>query len=96
MATIKNITPESIIQSARAKEFAPVYYLMGQEPYYIDRICDCIVNEALQPEERDFNLMVMYGADTTAGQVIDAAKRYPMMAERQVVLVKDAQNLKHS
>ena len=96
MATIKNITPESIIKSARAKEFAPVYYLMGQEPDYIDRICDCIGNEALQPEERDFKLMVMYGADTTAGQVIDAAKRYPMMAERQVVLVKDAQNLKHS
>jgi len=80
----------------KAGRYAPVYYLMGDEAYYIDKISDYIADHALQPEERDFNQTVMFGSDVTAAQVADAARRYPMMAERQVVIVKEAQNLKQT
>ena len=76
--------------------YRPVYYLMGDEPYYIDKICDYIADHALQPEERDFNQTILFGSDVNASQIADAARRYPMMAERQVVIVKEAQNLKNT
>lgn len=88
-----SIAYEDIVRDVRADNFAPVYYLMGEEAYYIDRISDYIVEKALKEEERDFNLTVFYGTDTDAQTVINAAKRYPMMAERQVVLVREAQSL---
>lgn len=88
-----SIAYEDIVRDVRAGNFAPVYYLMGEEAYYIDRISDYIVEKALKEEERDFNLTVFYGTDTDAQTVINAAKRYPMMAERQVVLVREAQSL---
>jgi DNA polymerase-3 subunit delta len=69
---------------------------MGEESYYIDKICDYIAEHALQPEERDFNLTIMFGSDVNASQIADAARRYPMMADRQVVIVKEAQNLKNT
>jgi len=88
------ISYESIMKDLKARKFAPVYVLMGDEPFYIDRICDYILENVLQPEERDFNQTVLFGADTTAVQVADACKGYPMMAEYRVVVVKEAQNLK--
>ena len=96
MAEAKNATFEGIMSDLKAGHYAPVYYLMGDESYYIDQICDYIAEHALQPEERDFNQTILFGSDVTAAQVADAARRYPMMAERQVVIVKEAQNLKQT
>ena len=96
MAENKNATFDGIMRDLRAGKFAPIYYLMGDEPYYIDKITDYIAENVLRPEERDFNQTVMFGSDVSAGQVVDAAKRYPMMADRQVVIVKEAQNLRNT
>ena len=96
MAETKNVSYDSIMRDLKARHFAPVYYLMGDEPYYIDKICDYIAENVLAPEERDFNQTIFFGSDVTASQVADAARRYPMMAERQVVIVKEAQNIKNT
>ena len=96
MAEAKNATYDSIMHDLQDGKILPVYYLMGDEPYYIDKISDWIAENVLQPEERDFNQTVMFGSDVTAAQVVDAARRYPMMAERQVVIVKEAQNIKQT
>ena len=92
----KTYTYEGIMSDLKAGRYEPVYYLMGDESYHIDKISDYIAEHALQPEERDFNQTVMFGSDVTAAQVADAARRYPMMAERQVIIVKEAQNLKQT
>jgi DNA polymerase-3 subunit delta len=78
------------------RKFVPVYYLVGDEPYYIDRIADYIAEHVLQPEERDFNQTILFGSDVTAAQIADTARRYPMMSEYQVLIVKEAQNLKNT
>ena len=96
MAEAKNATFEGIMSELKAGHYAPVYYLMGDESYYIDQLCDYIAEHALQPEERDFNQTIFFGSDVNASQIADAARRYPMMAERQVVIVKEAQNLKNT
>ena len=83
-----------IIADARRKIFRPVYLLMGEEPFYPDMVCDAIIANALDDGERDFNQTVCYGADVTADDVITAARRYPMFAERQLVVVKEAQAMK--
>lgn len=67
---------------------------MGEEAYYIDRICNFISENALSEEERDFNQTVVFGTDTTAAKIADMARRFPMMAERQVIVVKEAQGVK--
>ena len=82
------------MQDLQARKFRPVYYLMGEESYYIDKVSDWIADNVLQPEERDFNQTVMFGSDVTASQVADAARRYPMMAEYQVLIVKEAQAIR--
>ena len=92
----KKATFEVIMRSLQAKDYAPVYYLMGEESYYIDRISDFIAENVLKEEERDFNQTVVYGSDVTPLQIVEMAKRYPMMAERQVVIVKEAQNLRNT
>lgn len=89
-------TFKSIMDDLKARKFRPVYYLHGDESYYIDLICDYIAEHVLAPEERDFNQTVFFGSDVTASQVADAARRYPMMADYQVVIVKEAQNLKQT
>lgn len=71
----------------------PIYFLMGEEPYYIDKISDYIEDNVLAEEEKGFNQMVLYGRDVTIEDIVGNAKRYPMMAERQVVIVKEAQDL---
>ena len=96
MAETKNVTYSSIMKELQSGQYRPVYYLMGEESYYIDKISDYIAEHALQPEERDFNLTIMFGSDVNASQIADAARRYPMMAERQVIIVKEAQNLKNT
>lgn len=83
-----------IISDIKKKNFKPVYFLMGDEPYYIDLITDSIIDNALDDADRDFNQTIVYGADVEASTVINAAKRYPMMAPRQLVVVKEAQMLK--
>lgn len=89
----KEITYEDILRSVKKKEFLPVYLLMGEEDYYIDRISEYIIDNALTETEKEFNLTVLYGLDTEIDTVINSAKRYPMMSERQVVVVKEAQKL---
>ena len=87
---------KDIMADLKAGKYAPVYYLMGEESYYIDRIADYIADNALKPEERDFNQTILFGSDVTASAIVDAARRYPMMAERQVVIVKEAQNIRQT
>jgi len=88
-------TFEGIMGDLRAAKFAPAYILMGDEAYFIDQITDYIAQHALAEGERDFNQTVCFGSDVTSGQVADMARRFPMMAERQVVIVKEAQNIKN-
>lgn len=85
----------AILQDIRNKVFNPVYLLMGEESYYIDLICETIIENALKDSERDFNQTILYGADIDDfAIVVNAAKRFPMMAERQLIVVKEAQNIK--
>ena len=96
MPEAKNVSFETIMRDLKARKFMPVYYLMGDEPYYIDQIADYIADHVLQPEERDFNQTILFGSDTTASQIADAARRYPMMSEFQLLIVKEAQNVKNT
>ena len=96
MAEAKNVTFDSIMNDLKARKFAPVYFLMGDESYYIDKIADYIAENVLQPEERDFNQSVLFGSEATAVQIADTARRYPMMSEYQVLIVKEAQNIKNT
>ena len=82
------------VQDIRNGSFAPVYLLMGDEPYYPDMLCEEIIRHALTDSERDFNQSVYYGLDTDAGTVASDARSYPMMAERRLVVLKEAQNMK--
>lgn len=91
----QELTYESVVRSVQNREFKPIYYLMGEESYYIDRISDYIASQVLTEEQKDFNLTVMYGSDTNIANVVTAAKRFPMMSDYQVVIVKEAQNLKN-
>jgi len=83
-----------LVQDARSGVFSPVYLLMGDEPYYVDMVCDAVLDNCLDESERDFNQTVCYGADVDADTVITAARRYPMFSERQLVVVKEAQMMK--
>ena len=87
-------TFQQIMTDLRRKVYNPVYFLMGEESYYIDQISDFIQNNILNESEIDFNLNVLYGKDVDIAAVINAAKRYPMMSEYQVIIVKEAQLIK--
>lgn len=87
------MTPAQILSDLKKGKFAPVYLLMGEEPYYIDLISDYIEEHALDAASRDFDQIVVYGKDTTLREVIQTARRFPMFGERQVVIVKEAQHL---
>ncbi len=91
----KEYTYEDIISDIKAKQYKPIYYLMGEEPYYIDLISDYLTQNVLTDTEKEFNLTVVYGADTDIATIINAAKRYPMMSEYQVVVVKEAQSVRN-
>lgn len=90
-----SVTYEAIVREVQAGNIKPVYYLMGEESYYIDRIADLIVASVLLPEERDFNLVTLFGAETNVDNVINMAKGFPMGAKRLVVHVKEAQALQN-
>ncbi len=82
-----------IINDLKAGNIKPIYFLMGEEPYYIDKLTEYIENTILSEEEKGFNQTIIYGRDTTIEDIVSNAKRYPMMAERQVVVVREAQEL---
>ena len=82
-----------IVNDIKAGNIKPIYFLMGEEPYYIDKLSDFIEQNVLSEEEKGFNQTVLYGRDVTIDDIVSTAKRYPMMAERQVVIVKEAQEL---
>ncbi|WP_067148171.1 DNA polymerase III subunit delta [Pseudotamlana agarivorans] len=84
---------KQLVTDIKNGNLKPIYFLMGEEPYYIDKISDFIENSVLSEEERGFNQMVLYGRDVTVEDVVGHAKRFPMMAEYQVVIVKEAQDL---
>lgn len=94
MPTKQGVTFQAIMQDLKNRNFAPFYLLMGEESYYIDTISNYIASHVLLPEECDFNQTICFGSDVTAVQVTDMAKRYPMMAEFQVIIVKEAQNIR--
>jgi DNA polymerase-3 subunit delta len=82
-----------ILNDIKAGNIKPIYFLMGEEAYYIDIISDYIEKNVLSEEEKGFNQTVLYGRDVSIEDIVSTAKRYPMMAERQVVIVKEAQDL---
>ncbi len=89
------ITYEDIISDLRKRIFKPVYFLAGDEPYYIDLITDFIEEKVLTDSEKAFNQLIIYGEDTTVNDVIETARRFPMMASHQVIIVKEAQSIRN-
>ena len=83
----------NIVSEISKGNIKPIYFLMGEEPYYIDKISEFIEGNILDEAEKGFNQSVLYGRDVTVEEIIGAAKRYPMMAERQVIIIKEAQDL---
>jgi DNA polymerase-3 subunit delta len=86
-------TPEVVLKDIRAKRYKPLYFLHGDEPFYIDSIGDALENKVIPDSEKGFNQFVLYGKDTDVAGVLSYARRYPFMAERQLILVKDANKL---
>ncbi|MEG1545705.1 MAG: DNA polymerase III subunit delta [Bacteroides sp.] len=92
----KELTYDDILKELKEKQYKPIYYLMGEEAYYIDLIADYIAQNVLTDTEKEFNQTIIYGADVDdVATVINAAKRYPMMSEHQVVIVKEAQSIQN-
>lgn len=89
-----NAELKKLFQTLELKQYAPVYLIDGEEPYYLDQITDYFENKILNPGERDFNLMVMYGKDADWSDVVNACRRFPMFSDKQVVILKDAAQLK--
>lgn len=86
-------SPEDVLKEIKKREFAPVYFLHGEEAFYIDRITALIEESVLTPAERGFNQTMLYGRDINMGVVITQARRFPMMAEKQVVIIKEFQQM---
>lgn len=90
----KENTFEEICRQIVAKKFAPLYILMGEEPFFMDQITELLLRHVLEDSERDFNQIILYGADTDAATVLNAARRFPMMSKYQLVVVKEAQQIR--
>lgn len=90
----QELTYTSILKDLKERHFRPIYYLMGEEPYYIDQITDFLLGNVLSEVDKDFNLDVLYGADVDVNTIINMARRYPMMSEYRLVVVKEAQVVK--
>ena len=88
------LTYEEIISDLRKRIFRPVYFLAGEEPYYIDLITDYIEKNVLNESEKAFNQLIIYGEDTSVNSIIEIARRFPMIASHQVIIVKEAQSLR--
>ncbi len=82
-----------LINDIKNGNYKPIYFLMGEEPYYIDKISEYIENSVLDESEKEFNQLVMYGRDVSIEEIVSAAKRFPMMSSHQVIIVKEAQDL---
>jgi DNA polymerase-3 subunit delta len=89
------MTFEAIITELKAGKFKPVYFLMGEEPYFIDVITDYLTANVLAESEKAFNQLVFYGRDTDMGNIVTSARKFPMMASRQLIVVKEAQHLRN-
>ena len=89
-----DLSYEQILRDLQQRKLSPVYFLMGEEPYYIDKISDFIQYQLLDESQREFDLTILYGKDTEISTVINAAKRFPMMSPYQIVILKEAQNIK--
>jgi len=83
-----------ILENLRNKVYQPVYFLMGDETYFIDEICNYIANHVLDESEKEFNQTILYGKDTNVATIISEAKRFPLMGTRSVVIVKEAQHIR--
>lgn len=88
------MTFDNIMADLRAGKFRPVYFLMGEEPFFIDSITDFLAGQILSESEKAFNQLILYGRDTDIGNIISYARKFPMIASRQVIIIKEAQNLK--
>jgi len=88
------VTHEEIISDLKNRIFKPVYFLAGEEPYYIDLITEYIQEKVLPESEKAFNQIILYGEDTNIAAIIDTARRFPMMSSHQVLIIKEAQSLK--
>ena len=88
-----SLHPDQVLQSLKNDDYKPVYFLQGEEPFYIDQIVDYIEENCMQEAERGFNQTILYGKDVTIAEVLTHARRFPMMAERQVVIVKEAKDI---
>lgn len=86
-------SPEAVLKDLKAKKFAPIYFLQGDEPYFIDLITDFIEKNTIPEHERGFNQLVIYGKDSPMSLILGNARKFPMMAERQLVIVKEAQSI---
>ena len=82
-----------ILRDIKNRNFAQVYIFMGEEPYYIDKLTEALENGTVAEEDREFDQSVLYGADSTPGMVVEAAGRFPMMAEKRLVMLKEAQSM---
>lgn len=91
-----NTSFRELMGEIKKKHFSPVYILMGEEPYYIDQLAKALENNVVEEEDRDFNSIVYYGADAEISNVIASAQQYPVMAERQIVMLKEAQTMQRS
>lgn len=91
----KELSFIEIKKSIEAGKFVPVYLFQGEESYYIDNLTELLLSVVLDDSERDFNQTIVYGMETDVATIINACKRYPMMSKRQLVIVKEAQNLKN-
>ena len=91
----KDLTFNEIKGNIQSGKFMPIYLFQGEEGYYIDQLTDMLIDTVLDESERDFNQTILYGLETNVIAVINACRRYPMMAERQLVVVKEAQHLKN-
>lgn len=90
----ENIPYAKIIHEIQKGHFKPIYYLMGEEDYYIDKLSEFILNSALNEDEKDFNSNILYGNDVSIKDVINVAREFPVMAKRRVVIIREAQQIK--
>lgn len=91
----KEYTYEEICKDIRQKKFMPIYFLMGEEAFFMDQITELVIENALEESERDFNQLILYGADTDVATILNAARRFPMMSKYQLVIVREAQMLRN-
>jgi len=88
------MTFETLLEELKAGKYRPVYFLTGEEPYFIDSITDYITSNALSETDKAFNQLILYGRDTDMANIVSLARRYPMMAARQLIVVREAQQLR--